>query len=286
MHAFVFAAGRGTRLRPYTDETPKPLLEVGGEPILRRLLRAVADAGVERIVVVVGYRAAEIVDRVGDSIDGVPIAYARQRERRGLAHAVCRAASDEYDVDLESLPSVPSAARAAGGDGADDDRRRLPEPLPEDVLTVNGDNVFDGCDLSRLVERHREPDVDGTLLLDRVARNEAEATARLDVASDGTVRSVNASIADGASEVDPASGSEPTYMAAGVQTHDAAALLAACRSVDRADSGEYELADALEPLVDRHRYVGVELEGWHLNVNAPAELERARARFDDGSSLR
>lgn len=276
MHAFVFAAGRGTRLRPYTDVTPKPLLEIDGEPILRRLLRAVADAGVERIVVVVGYRADEVVDRVGRSIDGVPIAYAHQRERKGLAHAVCRAAEDGYDVDLEAESPLESATAGASDAG----RTTLPEPLPEDVLTVNGDNVFDDCTLSRLVERHREPGVDGTLLLDRVSRNEAEATARLDVASDGTVRAVDASVGD-----ERRSDAASTYMAAGVQTHDAAELLSACRSVDRADSGEYELADALESLVDRNRYVGVELEGWHLNVNTPADLERARARFDaDGSN--
>lgn len=277
MHAFVFAAGRGTRLRPYTDATPKPLLGIGGESILRRLLRTVANADVERIVVVVGYRADQIVDRIGDSIDGVPIAYAHQRERKGLAHAVCQAVADGYDVDLES-PPPPAGATAPA-----DVQPRLPPSVPESVMTVNGDNIVGDCDLSRLIERHREPGVDGTLLLDRISRNEAEATARLDIAADGTVRAVTASVGDERSVAGATS--EPGYMAAGVQTHDTAALLAACRSAERADSGEYELADALESLVDRNRYVGVELEGWHLNVNTPADLERARAHFDGRGAL-
>lgn len=241
VHAIVFAAGRGTRLRPLTDETPKPLLEVGGEPILARCLHAVADAGVDGITVVVGYRGHEIVDRFGDSFRGVPIRYATQEEREGLAHAVLAAAER---VDLEAVGSV---------------------------VTVNGDNVFD-CDLAPLVERHRDPDADGTVLLDRASRNEAETTALCDLEDDGTIRAVASTVAD----------HRGGYVAGGVQTHDGAALLEACRRVDRGESGEYELADALQAMVDRgRRYVGVELEGWHLNVNTRADLERARRRFAD-----
>ena len=45
MHALVFAAGRGTRLRPYTDATPKPMLEIDDKPLLERTLRTVVDDG-------------------------------------------------------------------------------------------------------------------------------------------------------------------------------------------------------------------------------------------------
>jgi NDP-sugar pyrophosphorylase family protein len=49
--AMVFAAGLGTRLRPLTDRVPKALVEVGGEPVLGRILRKLAAAGAGRIVV-------------------------------------------------------------------------------------------------------------------------------------------------------------------------------------------------------------------------------------------
>lgn len=260
MHALVFAAGRGSRLRPYTDETPKPLLEVAGEPLLVRTLRSIVDAGVEEIVIVVGYRAAEIRETIAGSVDGIPVGYAHQEERLGLAHAVCTAFEDGYGV------SDPAAF---------DER----EGVPGDVLTVNGDNVFaPDCDLSRVVDSHRESGVDGTLVLDRVARNDAASTARIAIDDDGTVRSLESSIDDGD---DPGS----TYIAAGVQSHDARALFGACRRVDRADTGEYELTDALESLVaEGHRYVGVDLEGWHLNVNTPTDLERVRDRLGDRDS--
>ncbi|WP_027119172.1 sugar phosphate nucleotidyltransferase [Natronorubrum tibetense] len=260
MHALVFAAGRGTRLRPYTDRTPKPLLEIAGEPLLVRTLRSVVDAGVDGIVIVVGYRAGDVIDTVGSVIDGVPIRYAVQDDREGLAHAVCTAFEEGYGVfDPDTIEEDE--------DGA----------LPTDVLTVNGDNVFDDdCDLSRLVDRHHEPDVDGTLLLDRVARNEAETTARCVLDDDGTVRSLESSTSE------PESG----YIAGGVQTHDARTLFEACHTVERSDTGEYELADALEDLIaDGNRYVGVDFEGWHLNVNTPADLKQARKYLGaDGST--
>ena len=247
MHALVFAAGRGTRLRPYTDATPKPLLEIEGDPLLERTLNTVVDAGVEAIVIVVGYRADEIIDAIGTAVDGIPVRYAVQNDQQGLAHAVHTAFEDGYGVTALS------------------DTHR--DAVPDDVMTVNGDNVFDSdCTLSRLIDQHHEPGVDGTLLLDCVRRNEAKATARCALADDGTVRALE-------STTDVESG----VIAAGVQTHDAHALFRACQTVERGDTGEYELTDALESLLtDGKRYVGVELEGWHLNVNTPADLERAR----------
>jgi mannose-1-phosphate guanylyltransferase len=51
MRALLFAAGRGTRLRPITDTLPKAMVDVGGEPLLARWLRALFEGGVERVLV-------------------------------------------------------------------------------------------------------------------------------------------------------------------------------------------------------------------------------------------
>jgi NDP-sugar pyrophosphorylase family protein len=56
--AIILAAGKGTRLRPYTDDTPKPLLEVQGRPILDWIIGALPP--VDRLVVVVNYLADQI----------------------------------------------------------------------------------------------------------------------------------------------------------------------------------------------------------------------------------
>ncbi|HUQ06079.1 MAG TPA: phosphocholine cytidylyltransferase family protein [Kofleriaceae bacterium] len=70
MKAVILAAGAATRLRPLTDHVPKCLLEVGGVPILRRMLEHLAAfAGaparaIDEVVIVTGYRARQIVDAV------------------------------------------------------------------------------------------------------------------------------------------------------------------------------------------------------------------------------
>ena len=51
MRAMIFAAGRGERMRPLTDHTPKPLLEVGGKRLIEWHLEKLAAAGVQRVVI-------------------------------------------------------------------------------------------------------------------------------------------------------------------------------------------------------------------------------------------
>ena len=50
MQAMIFAAGLGTRLKPLTDRIPKALVSVGGEPLLKRVIFQLKDAGFTRIV--------------------------------------------------------------------------------------------------------------------------------------------------------------------------------------------------------------------------------------------
>ena len=55
MRAILLAAGMGTRLRPLTLETPKPLIKVNGESMIERQIEALKDIGVEEIIIVTGY---------------------------------------------------------------------------------------------------------------------------------------------------------------------------------------------------------------------------------------
>ena len=59
----VLAAGLGTRMRPLTDKMPKPLVEVGGKPLIDHVLDRLAEAGVERAVVNV-HHFAEQIERI------------------------------------------------------------------------------------------------------------------------------------------------------------------------------------------------------------------------------
>lgn len=60
----VFAAGLGTRMRPVTDRLPKPLVPVGGKALMDHMLDRFAEAGVERAVVNVHYRADQVEDHL------------------------------------------------------------------------------------------------------------------------------------------------------------------------------------------------------------------------------
>jgi MurNAc alpha-1-phosphate uridylyltransferase len=79
MKAMLLAAGRGERLRPLTDRTPKPLLSVGGEPLAAHQLRALAAAGVRDIVMNVAWLADDIRAALGDGARwGVTIHYSAE----------------------------------------------------------------------------------------------------------------------------------------------------------------------------------------------------------------
>lgn len=62
--AMILAAGMGSRLRPLTDTIPKPLINVGGQPMLLRTLRMLADAGIERVVINTHYLAQQVENAV------------------------------------------------------------------------------------------------------------------------------------------------------------------------------------------------------------------------------
>lgn len=87
--AILLAAGRGKRQRPYTDITPKPLLEVNGRATLDYVLCAVEKAGVERVCIVTHHLEEQIFEFVGDgSRWNVAVTFAHQNELRGNGDAL------------------------------------------------------------------------------------------------------------------------------------------------------------------------------------------------------
>lgn len=81
MRAMLLAAGRGERMRPLTDRCPKPLLEVGGRPLIAWHLRALVAAGITDIVINLSWLGGQIRDALGDGAAyGVRIAYSEEGE--------------------------------------------------------------------------------------------------------------------------------------------------------------------------------------------------------------
>ncbi len=76
MKAIVLAAGRGERMRPLTDTTPKPLLRVGGRPLIGYVLAALARADIREIVVNLSWLGGQIRDALGTGAEyGVHLIY-------------------------------------------------------------------------------------------------------------------------------------------------------------------------------------------------------------------
>lgn len=85
----LMAGGLGTRLRPLTEDIPKPLLEIGSRPILETIIKSFIEYGFGRFFVSVNYKAEMIEAHFGDGSQwGVDIDYLRENERLGTAGAL------------------------------------------------------------------------------------------------------------------------------------------------------------------------------------------------------
>jgi dTDP-glucose pyrophosphorylase len=84
--AVIMAGGEGKRLRPLTESTPKPLLRVGGKPLLEIMIERLRAAGIQKILLVLHYKRQMIEDHFGDGERlGVTIRYHYEAEPRGTA---------------------------------------------------------------------------------------------------------------------------------------------------------------------------------------------------------
>lgn len=110
--AMILAAGRGERMRPLTDEAPKPLLKVRGQALIERHVQALAGAGVRDIVVNLWWLGTQIRDYLGGG--------------------------ERYGVVIRYSEEAPWALEAAGGIV-----RALPYLKPGPFLVVNGDIFTD-----------------------------------------------------------------------------------------------------------------------------------------------
>ncbi|MBD0839130.1 sugar phosphate nucleotidyltransferase [Streptomyces sp. TRM68416] len=137
--AIILVGGKGTRLRPLTNHTPKPLLGVAGSSFIRHQIAKLMDAGVEHVVFATSYLAGLFEDEFKDFSQNLEISYAVE------------------EVPLGTGGAIRNAARLLRGGSAD-----------APVLVLNGD-ILSGLDLREVLERHRARDADVTLHLTRVA---------------------------------------------------------------------------------------------------------------------
>lgn len=134
MNALVFAAGRGTRLRPYTNDRPKALVEVGGVPMLERVILKLKAAGIKKVVVNVHHFAGKIVE------------FLESKENFGIDIAI----SDETDLLLETGGGILKASKLLG----------------EEPFIVHNADILTDFPVEQMVNSHLRSKADVTLLVD------------------------------------------------------------------------------------------------------------------------
>lgn len=150
MKAVILAAGEGRRLKPLTNLRPKPMIPIANQPLLEHVVQAVRDAGIDEIVLVVGYKRDRIQTYFGDGDDwGVEIEYAVQDKQLGTGHAILQAeelVKDDFlvlngDRIIES--DLVGRLVDESGEGVVMSVTRSDEPSEYGVVEVEGDRVVD-----------------------------------------------------------------------------------------------------------------------------------------------
>jgi dTDP-glucose pyrophosphorylase/CBS domain-containing protein len=132
LRAVVMAGGYGTRLKPLTDDMPKPMLSIGGRPLMERIIDQLRDAGIQHVNVTTHYRPDKIRDHFGDgSAFGVDLQYVN-----------------------EDLPLGTAGALA------------LVEQSESPLLVINGD-ILTQVNFRAMLEYHREQKADMTVAVRR-----------------------------------------------------------------------------------------------------------------------
>ncbi|MFN5905948.1 MAG: sugar phosphate nucleotidyltransferase, partial [Planctomyces sp.] len=121
LQAVIMAGGFGTRLRPLTDDTPKPMLQVGGRPLMERTIEGLQRAGISRINVTTHYMPEKIIQHFGQGQKfGVDLNYVSEDQPLGTAGAL-----------------------------------RLISEVDEPLLVMNGD-ILTNVDYRAMMKFHRE----------------------------------------------------------------------------------------------------------------------------------
>ena len=148
MRAVVLVGGFGTRLRPLTFTTPKPMLPVGHRPIIENLVMMLAAAGIEEVVLALGFKPEPF--------------------RRAFPDGTCAGVRLHYAVEPEPLDTGGAIRFAAEDAGIDDT-----------FVVVNGDVLTD-LDVASLIDFHRERSAEATIHLTPVDDPSAYGVVELD----------------------------------------------------------------------------------------------------------
>ncbi|MCH9807592.1 MAG: nucleotidyltransferase family protein [Alphaproteobacteria bacterium] len=235
--AMVLAAGLGKRMRPLTDNMPKPMVPLAGRPLIDHALDRLVDVGIKQAVVNVHYKAEALEQHLAR----------RTSMGRGPAISI----SDERGVLLETGGGIVKA---------------LPMIGDHAFLVCNSDTTWLEDDtgqttpgsLHRLISEWDETQMDCLLLL-------AQRNRSLGYTGDGDFH-----LGSDGRLTRRAKGEETPFVFAGVS-------IAHPRLFANVPDGAFSLNVIWDRAIASGRLYGVELDGWWMHVGTPAALDEAEA---------
>lgn len=172
--AVLLAAGRGRRLRPYTDQMPKPLLSVNGRATLDYVLTAAAEAAVQTVCLVTHHMGEQIEQFVGDgSAWDLSAVYCRQPKLAGTAHALQTAVSTHPALFAREQPFILTATDyilppdylanlvTAHLHNGTDMTVSLKELSPQEILASSSPRFLQNGQIGQIVEKPSPEDISG-----------------------------------------------------------------------------------------------------------------------------
>lgn len=127
MIGVILSAGMGKRLRPLTDEIPKPLLEINNTTLLERMIKNCMDAGINDFILIVGYKKQRVCEFAPEL-----------EEKLGINIKIIENA--DYDVTNTSVSTYLASSY-------------IEKESIDDFILINGDNVVDPEIIARIAER-------------------------------------------------------------------------------------------------------------------------------------
>lgn len=243
MKAVILAAGKGTRMRELTAETPKPMLLVQGKPILQHIIEGLVDAGITEICVIVGWKREVIEGHFGDGSQlGAKIVYILQEVQDGTGKA-------------------PELAKDFVGD--------------DSLLLTYGDILVKGETYADMVTRFTEDDFGGLVTVTEgedvkkggilLFDEEFNLISLVEKPSDEQIAELK--------EMGMLKEGEPAWYNAGIYMFKPV-LFDYTAKLEKSPRGEYELTDAITALVEHdHTVAGLEIAGRWVDVRDPEVLE-------------
>lgn len=242
MKAVILAAGKGTRMRDLTAETPKPMLKVQDKPILQHIVEGLVAVGVKDVCIITGWKAEVIEGHFGDGSNfNARIAYARQEVQDGTGKA-------------------PELAKDFVGD----------DPF---ILTY-GDILVKGETYGDMVNRFGEADFGGLVTV--TEGEDVKKGGVLLFNDDFTLHSLVEKPSDEQIAELKTKGllkeGAPAWYNAGIYIFKPVLFEYTAR-LEKSPRGEYELTDAITALVENgHAIAGLKIAGRWVDVRDPDVL--------------